>query len=200
MDTQTFWNVIGDYNAHTVIVQIGLFVFLISALAVSYVQKINWLAKFALGITNLFIGIAFFALYGTEPVQKYFALPLYLICGALFLYESWHNRNDILQKPNILQAILLLLYVSYPFVSILLGNSFPQMVTYIMPCPVVSLSITVYAGYKNKNKVLLALLTIWGLTGIKSIVFHAYEDIILLICGLYGLVLLINEIKMRKAK
>ena len=26
----------------------------------------------------------------------------------------------------------------------------------------------------------------WGLTGIKSVIFHAYEDIILLLCGLYG--------------
>ena len=59
------------------------------------------------------------------------------------------------------------------------------MVTYIMPCPVISLSIAVYMGYTRKNRVLLALLTIWGLTGIKSIIFNAYEDTILLIGGLY---------------
>lgn len=41
----------------------------------------------------------------------------------------------------------------------------------------------------------LALLTVWGLTGIKSVIFSAYEDIILLICGLYGVVLLVSEIK-----
>lgn len=87
------------------------------------------------------------------------------------MYESWHSRKDILQKPSMLQATLLALYLLYPFVSAFLGNSFPQMVTYIMPCPVVSLSITVYAGYKNKNKLLLALLTLWGLTGIKSVFF-----------------------------
>ena len=63
-----------------------------------------------------------------------------------------------------------------------------QIVTYVMPCPVVSLGIIVYAGYKVKNKSLLTLLTIWGLTGIKSIVFNAYEDIILLVCGLYGVI------------
>ena len=69
-----------------------------------------------------------------------------------------------------------------------------------MPCPVVSLSITVYAGYKNKNKLLLALLTLWGFTGIKSVFFNAYEDLILLICGLYGAVLLFYEIKASKTK
>ena len=198
MDAQIFWNVIGEYNAQTMIIQIGLFIFLISAIVVSYMQKINWSAKFALGITNLFIGFAFFGLYGTEPIQKYFAVPLYLLCGVLFLYESWNSRNDVLLKPNILQAALLVLYLLYPFVSVWLGNSFPQMATYIMPCPVISLSITVYAGYKNKNKLLLALLTLWGLTGIKSVFFHAYEDLILLSCGLYGVVLLFNEIRASK--
>lgn len=200
MDTQIFWNVIGNYNAQTKIIQIGLFIFLILAVAVSYIQKINWGAKFALGIINLFIAFCFFALYGTEPIQKYFAVPLYVLCGVLFLYESRHSGNEILRKPNRIQAALFLLYLLYPFVSVLLGHSFPQMVTYIMPCPAVSLSIIIYAGYRNKNKLLLALLTIWGLTGIKSVIFNVYEDIILLICGLYGAVLLFNQIKAAKAK
>lgn len=200
MDAQVFWNVIGNYNKQTWIIQIVLFIFVISGIILSYMQKIKWSAKFSLGIANIFIGIGFFAWYGTEPIQTYFALPLYLFAGGLFLFESRHSKNDTLQKPNILQAILLLLYLFYPFVSMLLGNSFPQMVTYIMPCPIISLSIAVYAGYKRKNKVLLVLLTIWGLTGIKSIIFQAYEDIILLICGLYGIVLLINEIKQPKEK
>ena len=141
------------------------------------------------------LGIAFFAWYGTEPIQKYFALPLYLACGGLFLYESRHSKDDVIMKPNRLQKMLLALYVFYPFASMFLGNSFSQMVTYIMPCPVISLSMIVYAGYRAKNKVLLALLTIWGLTGIKSIIFNAYEDMILLFCGVYGVVLLVNERK-----
>lgn len=193
MDAQAFWNVIGNYNTQTWKMQILFFVFLLAAILLSYTQKVNWAAKLALGIANLFIGIGFFARYGTEPIQKYFALPLYLACGILFLYESWYSRNDVLHKPNMPQTILLLLYLCYPLISMLLGSAFPQMVTHIMPCPVISLSITVYAGYKKKNKLLLVLLTVWGLTGIKSIVFHAYEDIILLVCGLYGIRLLVRE-------
>lgn len=195
MDAKVFWDVIGNYNEKTWIIQIILLVFVLLAGILSYMQKVKWAVKFALGFINLFIGIVFFAWYKTEPIQKYFALPLYLACGGLFIYESWHSKNDVIMKPNRIQTILLLLYLLYPIVSLLLGNSFPQMVTYIMPCPVISLSIAVYAGYKRKNKILLALLTIWGLTGIKSIIFNAYEDIILLVCGLYGVVLFINEIK-----
>ncbi|MFQ7856168.1 MAG: DUF6064 family protein [Flavonifractor plautii] len=60
--------------------------------------KAPWAAKFALGIANLWIGLAFFARYGSEPIQKYFALPLYLLFGILFLYESRHNGADTLQS------------------------------------------------------------------------------------------------------
>lgn len=200
MDAQAFWNVIGHYNSQTGAVQAVLLIFLISAVVLSYTQRIRWAAKCALGLTNLFIGLVFFAWYGTEPIQKFFAAPLYLLCGGLFLWESRKHKDDILEKPNGIQAVLLLFYLGYPGISMLTGRSFPQMVTHIMPCPVVSLSIAVYAGYKRKNKVLLALLTVWGLTGIKSIIFHAYEDIILLICGFYGSALLVNEIKRAKDK
>ncbi len=195
MNAQAFWNVIGNYNNKTWIIQIVLLIFVISAFVLSYIRKVRWLAKFSLGIANLFIGVGFFWLYGTEPVQKFFALPLFLLVGVLFLFESRHNKNDDLKKPTGPQAILLSFYLLYPFISMILGGSFPQMVTYIMPCPVIGLSIAVYAGYERKNKILLALMTIWGLTGIKSIFFNAYEDIILLICGVYGIVMFINEIK-----
>lgn len=200
MDAQAFWNVIGMYNSQTVVFQIILALFLVAALVLSYTGKNRWVAKLALGIANLFIGIVFFQIFGTEPIQKFFALPLYLICGCLFIFESIKNKTDVLQKPNKWHIILLSLYVLYPFVSFTLGNTFPQLVTYIMPCPVISLSIAVYSGYQKKNMVLLLLLTIWGLTGIKSLIFSAYEDVILLICGVYGIYLIYKEIKARRIK
>ncbi len=131
---------------------------MISAIALSYMQKVGWAAKFALGIINLFIGIVLFAWYGTEPIQKFFALPLYLLYGILFLWESRKYKDDILKKPNTIQIVLLLLYLSYPTISI----------------------------FRN-------------LTGIKLIFFNAYEDIILLPCGLYGITLFVKETRQSKA-
>lgn len=195
MDAQVFWDVIGDYNSRTMILQFVLLAFLVAALVLSYSGKIRWLAKAALGISNLYIGVVFFGMFGTQPIQTFFALPLYLCSGVLLLFESVKNRDDTLAKPSKWQAVLLLLYVLYPAISLALGNSFPQMVTYIMPCPIVSLSIAVYSGYRKKNTLLLILLTLWGLTGVKSIIFHAYEDIILLICGIYGVYLVWNHLK-----
>ena len=198
IDTQAFWNVIGQYNQNTIAIQVVLLILTVSAVALSYTGKVNFSAKIMLGVVNLFIGIVFFGCYGTEPIQKFFALPLYISCGVIFLYEAWVNKNDRLEKPNAFQISMLALYCLYPIISYMLANKFPQMVTHIMPCPVVSLSITVYAGYAHKNKELLALLTVWGLTGIKSVIFNAYEDIILLICGIYGVYLFIKEIRRKK--
>ncbi|MFQ7454043.1 MAG: DUF6064 family protein [Flavonifractor plautii] len=79
--------------------QIVLLLVLLVMFALSYTQKAPWAAKFALGIANLWIGLAFFARYGSEPIQKYFVLPLYLLFGILFLYESRHNGADTLQNP-----------------------------------------------------------------------------------------------------
>ena len=198
MNTQTFWGVIGNYNLQTWMMQAVLFVLIILGIILSYIGKVKWAAKLSLGIANLFIGVAFYVCYGTEPIQQYFALPLFMISGILFLYESYRNKEDKLEKPNFFQMFLLLLYLLYLVISILLGGKFPQMATYIMPCPIISLSIVVYAGYRKKNKLLLTLLTAWGLTGVKSMMFNAYEDLILLICGIYGIVLIINEFRQQK--
>lgn len=195
MDAQAFWAVIGAYNSTTILAQIILLVVLAVALTLSYTGVVKWSAKLALGISNLYIGIVFFGAFGTQSIQWFFALPLYLCCGGLFLFESIKTRNDRLERPGIWQMVLLLMFVIYPVVSLLLGNEFPRMVTHIMPCPIISLSIAVYSGYQKKNKLLLAVLAIWGLTGVKSILFNAYEDLILLVCGVYCTYLLFIELK-----
>ena len=116
MNTQTFWGVIGNYNSQTWMMQAVLFVLIILGIILSYIGKVKWAAKLSLGIANLFIGVAFYVCYGTEPVQQYFAL-----------------------------------------------------------------------------------LMIWGLTGVKSAMFNVCEDVILLICGIYGVVLFINEFRKQKS-
>ena len=59
MDTNIFWEIIGNYNNQTIIIQILLFVLLIFSFIISYTGKINWLLKLMLGITNIYMGIIF---------------------------------------------------------------------------------------------------------------------------------------------
>lgn len=92
MDAQAFWNVIGNYNQSTLIWQCVILALIITSLILAYLQKVIWLPKIAFAIGNIFIGIVFFLIYGTEPIQTYFAAPLYLIIGFLFMVQlkiSW---------------------------------------------------------------------------------------------------------------
>ena len=113
MDAQAFWNVIGQYNQNTIIIQMLLLVLTVIAVTLSYTNIVSCSAKLMLGIANLFIGMVFFGCYGTQPIQKYFAFPLYLICGFLFLYEGLFivnlQKNDISKPLFALQKIFKIL-------------------------------------------------------------------------------------------
>ena len=198
MDVNNFWEIIGKYNDKTIIIQIVLFVIGIFSFILSYTGRIKWIIKLTLGIIIIFVGIVHFGYYGTEMIQKYFAFPLFIISGLLFIFESIKNKQDILGKINKIQFILLILYLLYPIISIILGNRFPKMVTLIMPCPIISVSIVIYSAYRIKNKLLLVCMLLWGLTGVKAFVANAYEDIILLICGIYCIYVLINQIRVKR--
>ena len=80
MDATAFWKVIGEYNSQTITVQIILMLFLVPGLILSYTGKIKWSAKLVLGVANLYIGIVFFGVFGTEPNQ--FFSRCRCICAA----------------------------------------------------------------------------------------------------------------------
>jgi len=197
MNADTFWDIIALYNRQTWIIQLIFMLLIAFSFILTIRNKLQWLPKIILGIANIYMGIVFFLYYGTEPVQHYFAAPLFMAAGALFLWEGIRYRDDVFISFNRTQWVLFIIVLLYPGVSFLLGNSFPKMVVYIMPCPLISFSIVLYSGYKRKNLILLVLLILWGLTGIKSFFFNALEDTILLMCGIYGLRLLFFELRKR---
>ena len=104
MNAQAFWSVIGNYNEQTKIIQIGLLIFVILAVSLSYIQKVNWAAKFALGITNLFIGIVFFAWYGTEPIQNFLPCPYIYFVEFCFYMKAGITRMIYLKNPLLFKA------------------------------------------------------------------------------------------------
>jgi len=175
--------------------QIALMIILIASVILSYVLKKGWIVKNALSAVNLFIAIGFFAIYGTETIQHYFALPLYTAVGLLFAYDAWKNKSERLRRPSITQWFFFALYILYPFASLACGHTYPQLVTYIMPCPIVTISIALYAGYSKRNKLLMALLVVWALTGVKAFIFNAYEDLILFTASFYAIALLFEDCK-----
>lgn len=80
MDAAALGEVIGNYNEQTAALQIGLLIFLILGVALSYAHKVNWAAKFVLGIVNLFIAAVF--LHSVEQNRsKNISLCHYICCA-----------------------------------------------------------------------------------------------------------------------
>lgn len=198
MNITSFWNVIGEYNKHTLLIQIILLAFIIISLLIAYTKHLNFLPKIALGIGCIFIGTVFFLYYGTQPIQTFFAAPLFIASGILFFYEAIKNKDDIIKKPSLLTSILSIIVLMYPLISYMLGNVYPTTVLLVMPCPMISICILVYSCYTKRNPFLMVLLILWGMTGIKSLFFNVYEDLILFTCGFYCIYLML-PCKYRKA-
>lgn len=76
MDAQAFWNVIGEYNRNTIIIQIMLLILTVIAVAVSYSNKAVCSAKLMLGIVNLFIGIMFFRMLRNSTDTEIFCFTV----------------------------------------------------------------------------------------------------------------------------
>lgn len=200
MNAESFWNVIANYNQATVYVQMILGICLILSCILARKDTFRWLPKMVYGMVCIFLAIVFFLIFGTEPIQFYFAFPLFLILGSVFIFEAFKNKEENFQKFTKLQWILVVLVLIYPMTSIVQGKSFPEMLLYIMPCPVVCIGIIIWQSYNRRNLISLILLTIWGLTGVKAYFFHAYEDLILLGMGILALAILIKEISVRHKK
>ena len=71
MDAQAFWNVIGQYNQNTIIIQVILLILTVIAVTLSYTNKIVCSAKLMLGIANLFIGVVFLDTMGLNRFRSF---------------------------------------------------------------------------------------------------------------------------------
>ncbi len=197
MEASNFWKVISNYNSSTYVLQIAILSVLVASCILARKEKFVWLPKVSYGLTTIYLAFVFFLGFGTEPIQYFFAFPLYLLLGSTFIFEAVKHKDEKFEKFTKTQWLFGGLVAIYPLVSIVQGKTFPEILLYIMPCPVVCIGIIIWLGYKRKNLLSLALLTTWGLTGIKAFFFDAYEDLILFAIGIYALVLFFLEIKKR---
>jgi len=188
-----FWKVIETYNVETIFVQ-GIFsAILIGVLLYSFFrqnQLIEIVIKIVFSVVFIYLGIYFFMIFDKSFTSKIFG-PYFIIIGFLFLLGLLDSKSQI-QPSTRFQYLLYGIALSYPIISYLLDHNFPHQVLYILPCPIASLALITYCRFKKRNDVLNIMLVLWGLTGIKAIIFDVKEDLILLMIGVYGLIDFIN--------
>jgi len=187
-----FWQVIEKYNVETIYMQ-GIFsVILIGVLLYSFFkqnQLIESLIKIVFGTVFIYLGIYFFLIIDKSFTSKIFG-PYFIIIGLLFL--GLLDSKSQLQPSTRFQYLLYGIVLSYPIISYLLDHKYPHQILYLLPCPIASIALITYCRFKKRNDVLNILLIIWGLTGVKAIIFDVKEDLILLMIGVYALIDFIN--------
>lgn len=212
--TEDWWNVLINFNESIMPFQFiwaGIALILTIWFFIKPGKITNILLKVYFMLSFVFISIMFFVIKGQE-------LPAFVaqaICfGSLAILFAIDLKLNKLQfilpeklTSKIIMMISLVLVFLYPVVGIITGHVYPRMIILgTFPCPTIALALVFATASLSKIEIKwksIGLLAIWTLMLIWAIPFPiaiqipqfgAYEDIIMLLIGIYGLVMLILTI------
>ena len=210
MDSGTFWNHVSAYNETLWPVQA---VMIVAAAFLTYwvfakpgPRADVWMKAF-LSFVFAWNGVVFFLVFMKNPISIATGVPLFIIVSVLFAMDIFTGRTDF-RLPDTrwkrgFTFFWLLLVVLYPLIGwVFLGHAYPRMLLPLFPCPLTVFAITLVAAAAPKvDKKLFVALLPWALMGLPKCLgaLDCYEDCILFAAGVYGLVVLIRNWKVRPA-
>lgn len=201
-----WWEVIATYNKSVFPLQwIGLIVIICvtAYLMFGEERKANIMIKTCLMLMNGFIGVRFFIL------NQGFPLPLRISQGFLFLSIAFLMGLDLKQNKVQFQfpkdgwkrqffIFGIIIMLVYPFVGALQGKEMNYwIIEGTLPCPTTAYALLlVITARKRKIKLLFFLLLVWAIPFpplVQIPKYHVYEDGIMFLLGLIGLVFFIKD-------
>ena len=205
LTTETFWSQIGAYNEATLAVQA---IMIVAAVILIYFvftkpsNRANMLMKAFLAFAFVWNAIVFFLMYAEPSPFSYLGAVLFVIISILFAIDIFVKKIEF-RLPDVkhmkyFTMFLILLVFLYPFVGYALGHAYPKTCTPLMPCPLTVLAIAlVTAAIPKVDKKIFAALLPWALLGLPKClgVSDCYEDCILFVAGVYGIVMLAKKWK-----
>lgn len=205
MDTEAFWIQIGEYNEATIIFQVILFVAGAVLTCLTFTRpgrKMDVWMKAFFALAFAWNSVVFFFMFSTNPIGRYFGAPLFSILTLIFIADIFTKKTSF-QFPEAkwkkgATIFWLLLVVLYPVFGLPLGHTYPKMLTPVMPCPLTVFAIAMVTAASPKvDRALFILLLPWALAGLPKCLgaLDCYEDCILFLAGVYGLILLIKDWK-----
>ena len=201
---QEWWNNMAEYNS---IIWPGQYIMLtIAAIIVLFVllkpsKTSSILMKLYMVIAFGWIGIGFSGVIS----GNYAGTVLFSSIALFFSVDLYKQKLQfVLPKNNsqrVLSLILLLIIFSYPLFGLALGNDSSEIFmigTY--PCPTTSLALVMMTfAFPKINKTLYGLLLFWAMMSIPAILMYSvFEDTILFISGIFGLIMLVKNWKTTK--
>ncbi len=170
----------------------------------------NILIKSYLCIAFTWIGIAFYFIIARDiagdTYMNYIIGTCFIIISLLFAVDLFRNKMQF-SLPTVrwlryATLVLAMLVFSYHWIGMAFGHRFPNLIINgTVPCPTVTFGLMLLTtSLPRVNKIIYILLLILAIpfTPFFQIAKHGvYEDIILVAAGVYGLVLLIKNWKIK---
>ena len=190
----TIWP--GQYIMLAIAAIIVLFVLIKPSKTSSIMMKLYMVIAFG------WIGIGFSGVIS----GNYAGTVLFSSIALFFALDIYKQKLQfVLPKNNsqrILSLTLLLIIFSYPLLGLALGhNSSEIFMIGTYPCPTTSLGLVMMTfAFPKVNKTLYGLLLFWAMMSIPAITMYSvFEDTILLISGIFGLIMLVKNWKTIKS-
>jgi hypothetical protein len=195
-----FWKTIGLYNSATWIGQLLIVVTGI-ILTVFLIRKnspgVKRSMKIYLTGVYLWVSVVYYLIYCAE--RSYNTLTA-LFWGVMAIAWIWDTVTDYTtfeynKKYRVFAYLLLLSPFMYPVFSLLRGLRYPEIISPVMPCSVVTFTLGLLLLYSRKVNIFLVLLLChWSLIGLaKTYYFQIPEDFILTGVSIPALYLFFNE-------
>ena len=197
--TDQFLSVFKEYNQSVWPTQVILILIALLLLYFLFREKIysNSLISAGLALFWLWMGIVYHLIFFSQinPAAKIFG-ALFIIQAVLFIYYGIIKHNlEFKYKKNIIGfiSIVFFLYalIFYPLLGYALGNRYPEMPTFGLPCPTTIFTFGLIMLLENRKKQLFIIPILWSIIGFgAAIKLGIFQDIGLLIAGAASLVIL----------
>ena len=209
-----FWKIMESYGA--IIWPIQFILYFIALLMIAWLiikpgNVQNVILKIYLAIVFAWNSLFFYLLYAKgmagNSMGSYFNGFMFLLVSILFIFDIFKNEMVfILPKkgwPNLVTYTLITLVFLYPLLGIISGYNLSSLIMPgAYPCPTTAFAILVLIhGLPKINKVIFVILLFCAIpfTPFMQIAqYGVYEDIILFVSGIYGLIMLIRYWKKPK--
>jgi hypothetical protein len=194
----------GAYNEATLPIQI---IMMIAAAVLTYFiftrrnARANAVMKSFLSFAFAWNGIVFFLVFAWSIISA-IASALFIIIGILFAMDIFRKKTEfrlpVTKWQRYLTVFLIVLVFLYPLIGMAFGHSYPQTCMPMAPCPLTVFAIAlVAAAIPQVNRKVYAFLLPWAILSLPKCLgaLDCYEDCILFVAGVYGLVLLVRNWK-----
>jgi hypothetical protein len=211
LSVEEWWGILEAYGAKVWPAQAVFFVAAVLLVLLVFFKPVriaDTLVRLYMVLSFGWIGIVFFMVLGRGLKGNYFFGSLFIIVAILFAVDMFRQKMNFNLLKNgwqrYLTLLLMLIVLCYPLFSIAFGHRFPRVITPgTFPCPTTALALMLLTtALPRVDRIIYIILLFWAIPFpplIQIPKYGVYEDIIMLVIGIYSLVMLVKNWKEKSA-